>query len=128
MHPPTSPPQLLTLHCQRCNHRFTTPTMRQLCRPCSRLDQANRILGVVAHYYQRTAPELLGRSQRQPLLAQRQVAIVLVRQLTQLGVHEIADLFHRSTSTIWHAERALAQPTEALAHDIAQLTQRLKGQ
>jgi chromosomal replication initiator protein len=65
------------------------------------------IIGVAADYFNIPVDELLGPSKRQPLALQRQIAMYLCRELTDLSLPAIGKAFDRDHSTVMHAEKRI---------------------
>lgn len=83
--------------------------------------RCDSIIETVARYYGRTVDGLLARGRHQPLSEQRQVAMYLCRQLTDLTLPQIGEAFGRNHSTVIHAIRQMHRPPKHLRHDIDRL-------
>ncbi len=91
---------------------------------------AAMIMAVTAEYFAVTIDDLTGSSRSRVLVAARQMAMYLCRELTDLSLPRIGEKFgNRDHTTVMHAERKIrAQMAEKLTvyNQIAELTSRIK--
>lgn len=80
------------------------------------------IMREAATYYDVTVEDLIGPSRRRPLVVARQVAMYLHRELTELSLPRIGEIFgDRDHTTVLHAQRKI----EGLMHQRRQLLQQV---
>jgi chromosomal replication initiator protein len=91
---------------------------------------ATTIMAVTAEYFAVTVDDLTSSSRSRVLVAARQMAMYLCRELTELSLPRIGEKFgNRDHTTVLHAERKIrAQMAEKLSvyTQIAELTSRIK--
>ncbi len=89
------------------------------------------ILREVARYYQLKLDDLTGKNRTQRVNSARQVAMYLVRELTDLSLPQIGDVFGgRSHTTVLHGSNKVAEALAASApirRDVEQVRQNLIG-
>ncbi len=83
---------------------------------------SNLILRETSAYYDLEIEELIGPSRRRPLVGARQVSMYLHRELTDLSLPRIGEIFGgRDHTTVLHAQRKV----ETLMHEKRQLLQQV---
>jgi chromosomal replication initiator protein len=91
---------------------------------------ASTIMAVTAEYFSITLDELAGPSRSRVLVAARQIAMYLCRELTDLSLPKIGEKFgNRDHTTVMHAERKIrTQMLEKLSvyNQITEITNRIK--
>lgn len=89
------------------------------------------IIDVTAAFYSIELSEILGESRRRPLAHARQIAMYLVREMTDLSYPAIGKEFGgRDHTTVMHAVEKISlllQDSPELYRDLQELTQRLRG-
>jgi chromosomal replication initiator protein len=92
---------------------------------------AATIMAVAAEYFSVSLDDLVGASRSRVLVAARQMAMYLCRELTDLSLPKIGDQFGgRDHTTVMHADRKIrAQMGEKLTvyNQISELTNRIKA-
>lgn len=91
--------------------------------------EPRQIIDAVAEYYGTSRDHLLGRSRKQPLAHQRQIAMFLCRELTTLSTVAVGVAFGRDHTTVMHAIRKFSLPLRTHRDDeeLEQLTAKLKA-
>lgn len=88
------------------------------------------ILRETAEYYDTTVEDLLGPSRRRPLVISRQVAMYLHRELTELSLPRIGEIFGgRDHTTVLHAQRKITKEMNEkrqLLQQVNELASRIK--
>jgi len=77
-------------------------------RPKTHMEQiqeAQRIIEVVCHYYEFSYKDLIGKNRTPALVIARHIAIQFIKSKTDLSLKEIGKLFDRDHTTIIHALR-----------------------
>ncbi len=91
---------------------------------------ATEIMAVTAEYFDISIDDLVGSSRSRVLVAARQMAMYLCRELTDLSLPKVGEQFgNRDHTTVMHAERKIkAQMAEKMTtyNQIAELTSRVK--
>ncbi len=89
-----------------------------------------RIMGETASYFGFSLEELTGHSRTQQLVTARQIAMYLCRELTELSLPKIGQLFGgKDHTTVMHAERKvrdLMSERRSLYNQVTELTARIK--
>lgn len=87
---------------------------------------AERIIAATASHFDCTIEELLSRDRHQPLALQRQIAMYLCRQLTELSFPSLGRVFGRDHTTVVHADRQIrADKTLYVGSSIGQIMKKL---
>ncbi|MBU6147073.1 MAG: chromosomal replication initiator protein DnaA [Actinomycetales bacterium] len=93
---------------------------------------APMIMSETAHYFGISLDELTGPSRSRTLVTARQVAMYLCRELTDLSLPRIGQIFGgRDHTTVMHAERkvrALMSERRGMYNQVADLTSRIRSQ
>lgn len=91
---------------------------------------ADTVISTVAHYYVIPNGELVGTSRRQPLARQRQVAMYVCRENTDLSLPKIGAAFGgRDHTTVMHAVekiKGLLQSDKDIYDQVTEITQQLR--
>ncbi|MDF1596674.1 MAG: chromosomal replication initiator protein DnaA [Acidimicrobiia bacterium] len=90
---------------------------------------ADQIMDRAAAAFGFSAVDLRAKSRRQPLVLSRQVAMYLCRELTDLSLPQIGNLFNRDHSTVLHAVdkvKGLLQTDHAVFERVTALSQELR--
>ena len=69
------------------------------------IQEAQRIIEVVCHYYEYSYKDLVGKYRAPALVIARHIAIQFIKSKTDLSLKEIGKLFDRDHTTIIHALR-----------------------
>lgn len=89
------------------------------------------IMAATAEYYSLTMEDLCGSSRSRVLVTARQIAMYLCRELTDLSLPKIGQMFGgRDHTTVIHADRkirGLMAERRATYNQVAELTQRIKS-
>jgi len=90
------------------------------------------IMSEAAHYFGVSLEELTGPSRSRALVAARQIAMYLCRELTDLSLPRIGQIFGgRDHTTVMHAERkvrALMSERRGVYNQVSDLTSRIRAQ
>ncbi len=87
------------------------------------------ILSVVAEYFETTVSELRGTGKARAITHARQIAMYLCRELTDLSLPKIGQIFDRDHTTVMYAERKIRKemPERRRVYDqVQELTTRIK--
>ncbi|HAM45666.1 MAG TPA: chromosomal replication initiation protein, partial [Propionibacteriaceae bacterium] len=88
------------------------------------------IMTQVADYFAVTVDELCGQSRTHVLVTARQIAMYLCRELTDLSLPKIGQLFGgRDHTTVMHADRKIRQllrERRSVFNQVAEITSRIK--
>lgn len=85
-----------------------------------------QIIAATAAHFGRTVEELLGRDRHHPLAEQRQIAMYLCRELTDLSVTTIGESFYRDHTTVLYAEHKIRRTSRAdVCLSVKSITSRL---
>ncbi|MDF0529401.1 chromosomal replication initiator protein DnaA [Tsukamurella sp. 8F] len=87
------------------------------------------ILAVVAEYFETTVAELRGTGKTRAVTNARQIAMYLCRELTDLSLPKIGQIFDRDHTTVMYAERKIRKemPERRRVYDqVQELTTRIK--
>ncbi|GAA4383914.1 chromosomal replication initiator protein DnaA [Tsukamurella soli] len=87
------------------------------------------ILSVVSEYFETTIAELRGTGKARPVTHARQIAMYLCRELTDLSLPKIGQIFDRDHTTVMYAERKIRKemPERRRTYDqVQELTTRVK--
>ena len=91
---------------------------------------ASSIMEITAAYFDVTVDELCGPSRSRSLVTARQVAMYLCRELTELSLPKIGQLFGgRDHTTVMHAERKIREGLKErrlLFNQVTELTNRIR--
>jgi chromosomal replication initiator protein len=91
---------------------------------------AATIMAVTAEYFAVSMDDLVGSSRSRVLVSARQMAMYLCRELTDLSLPKIGQMFgNRDHTTVMHADRKIrTQMAEKITvyNQIAELTSRIK--
>ena len=106
-------------------HRFEAPRLH------GHKVTAQDILREVARYYHLKVDDLTGKNRTQRVNSARQVAMYLVRELTDLSLPQIGEVFGgRSHTTVLHGSNKLAEAlslSSPVGRDVDQIRQTLIG-
>jgi chromosomal replication initiator protein len=93
---------------------------------------ASTIMGVTAEYFGVSLEDLCGSSRSRLLVSGRQIAMYLCRELTDLSLPRIGQLFgNRDHTTVMHADRKIRKlmaERRAVYNQVTELTSRIKSQ
>ena len=88
-------------------------------------------MGVTAEYFSLSLDALTGSSRSRVLSTARQIAMYLCRELTELSLPRIGQVFgNRDHTTVMHADRKIRQQMAermSVYNQVAELTSRIKA-
>ena len=121
-----------SLNRQPVDLRLTEVVLKDLVSESDRPEiTAAIIMAVTAEYFQISMDDLTGQSRRRDLVAPRQIAMYLCRELTDLSLPKIGQSFGgRDHTTVMHADRKIRRDmTEqhTTYNQIAELTNRIRS-
>jgi len=89
------------------------------------------IMNATAHYFGVTVSDLCGSSRTHVLVTARQIAMYLCRELTDMSLPKIGQLFGgRDHTTVMHADRKIRQllsERRSVYNQVTELTNRIKN-
>jgi isopropylmalate/homocitrate/citramalate synthase len=102
-------------------------TSNNACKTEKTMISVREIIAVAAEYFGVTEDDILGRTQKNPVLLARHVAIYLAKSLPAMRLVEIGYVFRRDHTTILHAQRKIARQIKT-DHQLANRVAKLKTQ
>ncbi|MCU1690260.1 MAG: chromosomal replication initiator protein DnaA, partial [Jatrophihabitantaceae bacterium] len=121
-----------SLNRQPVDMRLTEVVLKDLVSESDRPEiTAAIIMAVTAEYFQISLDDLAGQSRRRDLVVPRQISMYLCRELTDLSLPKIGQMFGgRDHTTVMHADRKIRRDmTEqhTTYNQIAELTNRIRS-
>lgn len=68
----------------------------------------NKILDIVCSYFRVNMKQLVGKRRKREIVLPRQIAIVMLRKYTDMGINKIGDVFDRDHTTCIAATKAIS--------------------